>query len=103
MDGLWPDAVVEENNLNQQISALRKALGDRADEGRYIKTVPGHGYRFIASPGAPVSDQTVPRRTPPVMVVAVVAAILLVAGGVWLWRLRTSHPPTAQPRSIAVL
>src|SRR5207244_12154193 len=57
----------------------------------------------IASPGAPVSDQSVPRTTPPLMVVAVVAAILLVAGGVWLWRLRTSHAPTAQPHSIAVL
>jgi DNA-binding winged helix-turn-helix (wHTH) protein len=40
MDALWPDAVVEENNLNQQISALRKVLGDRAEEGRYIRTVP---------------------------------------------------------------
>jgi DNA-binding winged helix-turn-helix (wHTH) protein/TolB-like protein/Tfp pilus assembly protein PilF len=100
MDALWPDAVVEENNLNQQISALRKALGDRADEGRYIKTVPGHGYRFIASPTSPVLDRLVPRKPAPLFIVAAVAAILLIGTGVWLWRSRTSH---TQPRSIAVL
>ena len=103
MDALWPDAVVEENNLNQQISALRKALGDRAEEGRYIKTIPGHGYRFIASPTTPVLDRVMPRKRATPIVVAVAAAILLVGGGVELWRSRSSHNPSAQPRSIAVL
>src|SRR5205085_8689586 len=89
MDALWPDAVVEENNLNQQISALRKALGDRAEEGRYIKTIPGHGYRFIASPAAAAaadSDRVVPRRRVLPITLATVAAILLLAAAVWLWR-----------------
>lgn len=45
---LWPDSFVEENNLTQNISALRKALGERPGEHRYIVTVPGRGYRFIA-------------------------------------------------------
>jgi DNA-binding winged helix-turn-helix (wHTH) protein/TolB-like protein/Flp pilus assembly protein TadD len=49
MRRLWPDTVVEENNLTQQISALRKALGERAHEGRYVVTVPGRGYSFVAS------------------------------------------------------
>ena len=40
MQLLWPDTAVEENNLSQQISAARKALGERSDEGRYIRTVP---------------------------------------------------------------
>lgn len=105
MDALWPDAVVEENNLNQQISTLRKALGDRAEEGRYIKTVPGHGYRFVGSPATPVSDLSdlpVPRRTH-LLVAAAIAAILLIAGGAWFWFWRTPHAPVAQPRSIAVL
>jgi len=105
MDALWPDAVVEENNLNQQISTLRKVLGDRAEEGRYIKTVPGHGYRFVASPALPVSDPPdlpVPRRTHR-LIPAAIALILLVAGGVWLWFSRTPHAPVSQPRSIAVL
>jgi TolB-like protein/DNA-binding winged helix-turn-helix (wHTH) protein/Flp pilus assembly protein TadD len=48
MKRLWPDTIVEENNLTQQISMLRKALGERANEHRYVLTVPGRGYRFIA-------------------------------------------------------
>ncbi len=45
---VWPDAVVEENNLNQNISVLRKVLGEPADEQTYIETVPRRGYRFMA-------------------------------------------------------
>src|SRR5262245_38996538 len=45
---VWPDAVVEENNLNQNISTLRRVLGDSRDESRYIATIPGLGYRFVA-------------------------------------------------------
>ena len=45
---LWPDSVVEENNLTQNISALRKALGEKPNEQRFIKTIPGRGYRFVA-------------------------------------------------------
>lgn len=46
--GVWPDVVVEEGNLTQQIFLLRKALGESAQQPRYIATVPGHGYRFAA-------------------------------------------------------
>src|SRR4051812_38362228 len=42
---VWPGRVVEENNLTQAISALRRALGADANA---IVTVPGRGYRFIA-------------------------------------------------------
>src|SRR6266567_903163 len=49
IERLWPDTVVEENNLTQNISALRKALGESPNERRYIVTVPGRGYRFAAS------------------------------------------------------
>lgn len=45
---VWADTVVEENNLNQHISTLRRVLGERRDEHHYIVTVPGRGYRFIA-------------------------------------------------------
>jgi TolB-like protein/DNA-binding winged helix-turn-helix (wHTH) protein/Tfp pilus assembly protein PilF len=45
---LWPDTVVEENNLTQQISMLRKTLGEKVSEHRYVVTVPGRGYRFVA-------------------------------------------------------
>src|SRR5262249_30748221 len=46
LKNLWPDAFVEENNLNQHISVLRKALRDGTNSGRYIETVPKIGYRF---------------------------------------------------------
>ena len=48
MRAVWPDTVVEENNLNQNISILRRVLGDVRAEHRYIATVPGRGYRFVA-------------------------------------------------------
>ncbi|HEX4231457.1 MAG TPA: winged helix-turn-helix domain-containing protein [Bryobacteraceae bacterium] len=46
--GVWGSAVVDDNNLNQCVSAIRKALGERPGEHRYILTVTGVGYRFIA-------------------------------------------------------
>ena len=54
----WPGLVVEENNLQVQISALRKLLGSQA-----IATVPGRGYRFtlaLQDAGAPAAAQTPP-------------------------------------------
>ena len=53
MAAIWPGRVIEENNLNQAISALRRALGDR--DGEQILTVPGRGYRFVAV-GLPLAD-----------------------------------------------
>jgi TolB-like protein/Tfp pilus assembly protein PilF len=49
MRAVWPDTVVEENNLNQNISALRRVMEGAKGKGRYILTIPGKGYRFIAS------------------------------------------------------
>ena len=48
LEKVWPDTIVEENNLTVAMSALRKALGEGANDRRYILTVPGRGYRFIA-------------------------------------------------------
>jgi DNA-binding winged helix-turn-helix (wHTH) protein/tetratricopeptide (TPR) repeat protein len=45
---VWPDTFVEESNLAQHVSILRKALRDGEDGFQYIETVPRHGYRFIA-------------------------------------------------------
>src|SRR5512143_14386 len=47
MKAVWPTSVVEENNLNQQISAVRRALGENPGEHRFIVTVTGQGYRFV--------------------------------------------------------
>lgn len=47
---LWPDTIVEfEHNLNAAVQRLRDALGDSADNPRFIETLPRRGYRFIAS------------------------------------------------------
>src|SRR5262249_42362433 len=48
MQSLWPDTFVEESNLTQNISQLRRALGDGAADAQYIETIPKRGYRFVA-------------------------------------------------------
>jgi TolB-like protein/DNA-binding winged helix-turn-helix (wHTH) protein/Flp pilus assembly protein TadD len=48
MRAIWPDAFVEENNLAQNVSTLRRVLGENRGDNRYIVTVPGRGYRFVA-------------------------------------------------------
>lgn len=45
---VWPDAFVEENNLTQNVSVLRKVLGESVDGREYIETIPKRGYRFAA-------------------------------------------------------
>lgn len=48
MQAVWPRVIVSENNLNQAIAAARRALGDKPGEHRFIVTIPGRGYRFVA-------------------------------------------------------
>ncbi len=48
MQSVWPDTIVEESALSRNIYLLRKALGESPDEHRFIVTVPGRGYRFVA-------------------------------------------------------
>jgi eukaryotic-like serine/threonine-protein kinase len=47
LKNVWPDAFVDENNLTQSISVLRKALDDRNGHNSYITTLPGRGYQFV--------------------------------------------------------
>src|SRR5258705_3955279 len=49
MRRVWPDAVVEENNLTVNMSALRRSLTESPGEHRYVVTVPGRGYQFVAN------------------------------------------------------
>ena len=48
MKAVWPNCFVEEGNLTQTISILRKSLGETPDGGQYIETIPTRGYRFAA-------------------------------------------------------
>jgi DNA-binding winged helix-turn-helix (wHTH) protein/pimeloyl-ACP methyl ester carboxylesterase len=58
LDMVWPATTVEENNLNHNVSVLRKALGERATGQQYIETIPRVGYRFAA----PVEATVAPAR-----------------------------------------
>jgi DNA-binding winged helix-turn-helix (wHTH) protein/tetratricopeptide (TPR) repeat protein/TolB-like protein len=70
---VWPDTNVSEANLTQNVSFLRKALGERANDPRdrrYVVTVPGQGYRFVGEvralpppeilPAEPLPDESPP-------------------------------------------
>jgi DNA-binding winged helix-turn-helix (wHTH) protein/Tol biopolymer transport system component len=110
MQRVWPGQFVEEGNLAVQISALRKIFGEKKDEHRFIVTVPGRGYSFVADidenghgdivieshslshivveseaqEASPVEEGRTARK---VLLVAAAFAILLTAVfGVWLYR-----------------
>ena len=88
---VWPRAIVTENNLNQAIAAVRRALGDTPEDHRFIVTVPGRGFRFVAEVDiAAAYPATVPappaRRPSPVrgpapviLVIGMVLAVLIYA------------------------
>ena len=106
---VWPGTFVEESNLAQHISILRKALQDGEGGFRYIETVPRRGYRFIAEvreqPSPGVAEATRPRRRlqPRALAIAatmVLLAVLILTLPVWR-RFRGSGPEPIQ--SLAVL
>jgi DNA-binding winged helix-turn-helix (wHTH) protein/TolB-like protein/Flp pilus assembly protein TadD len=101
MDAVWKDVVVEENNLTQTISSLRKALGEKTDEPRFVVTIPGRGYRFIA----PVSDantSVLPRAARKTRSrVFLGLAVLAIAGGAWFYFAARNSDP--EIKAIAVL
>jgi DNA-binding winged helix-turn-helix (wHTH) protein/tetratricopeptide (TPR) repeat protein len=90
-DALWPRSIVTETALTRCVMKARRAVGDDADRQAIIKTVHGHGYRFVATieqqPAAtPVADTVTPplrdtQRRKPLLVFA--AAITLVAAAAW--------------------
>ena len=47
MKAVWPNVIVEDNNLNQNILIVRRVLGESPGEHRFIVTVPGRGFRFV--------------------------------------------------------
>jgi len=101
---VWPDVIVDESNLSQNIFLLRKALGDRGNE--WIVTVPRRGYRFAADaarePAAADSGTPPPtsRRRAPLRTVIAAAAIVAVAVALAVAFARHTRPAV---RSIAVL
>ena len=120
---VWPDVVVEENNLAQHISMLRRTLAQADADGRFIETVPKRGYRFVApvvKDGEPDSIAA-PAVAPPVSLVtpvrarwamaAAAVAVVALVGFAWDRRNAESDPVPAleiavdgsAPRRLAVL
>ncbi|MGH9937859.1 MAG: winged helix-turn-helix domain-containing protein, partial [Blastocatellia bacterium] len=106
LSAVWPDTIVEENNLSVNISALRKALGERPNEHTYIETLPRRGYRFVA-PVREITDQdramtdqsqapdirpsvsikpSLRLLRPGVLLASLAVATLLIAGVAYAWR-----------------
>jgi DNA-binding winged helix-turn-helix (wHTH) protein/TolB-like protein/Flp pilus assembly protein TadD len=106
MSAAWPNTVVEENNLNQAISALRRVFADQRSEPRYIMTVAGRGYRFVAAITADSAADSVPPVDAPKPKRIWLAAALLGISTVALFVfLRPPEPPVAQStiKTLAVL
>lgn len=122
MQALWPGLVVEENNLSQVVSGLRRALGDDAQGSRFIQTVPRRGFRFIApvkavdaveagpAPAAAPQPTVGQEAVPPAaarrgwLLGALGAGVAATAGAAWWTWGRVSAPPGAAARvTLAVL
>jgi DNA-binding winged helix-turn-helix (wHTH) protein len=58
---VWPDTFVDESNLKVNVCHLRRALGDTQKQPKYIATVPGRGYRFVAPVQTGIADLSLER------------------------------------------
>jgi len=114
---VWPNTAVQENNLVRQISSLRHALGQRPDQHEYIVTIPGHGYRFVAtvhevsarpsdrheaedSNFLPPSTSLPAKRSWVLVGTVIVASCALLATAVAVTWLRTPEPQSARGRAL---
>lgn len=102
LDAVWPGAVVEENNLNQAMTALRHALADDAHSPRYIATIKGRGFQFIGNvdetPDSARDDGSARRPRTRAATVTLLVAMLGVA--LYFARFQTNHDDAS---SIVVL
>lgn len=124
---LWGESFVEEANLNVNISALRRVLGETPNENKFIETVPRKGYRFVAEVRE-VTDifesfekafedtqkEQKPKQTSPkptqkfsTKTILIFSALILLStiGGIYLWNLSNQNEktPPEQLKTIAVL
>lgn len=105
---LWPKNVIIDFDagLNTLVRKVRNALGDSSEKPRYVETVPGRGYRFVAPLAEPVPAEAasveLPARksVPWVYAAGAVVALAIVSGVAYLW---PSTPGEAAQTRIAVL
>ncbi len=111
MHEVWGDSFVEESNLTQDISVLRRILGDRRDQPHFIQTLPKRGYRFVApvkeirtegsfASGLPQHAGDLPRRLRDAWpwISAFTAVTVAVSITAWLWTSHQDHDPPVTPR-----
>lgn len=106
MSAIWPDVVVEEGNLTQTIHTLRRVLGERPDEHRFIVTVAGRGYRFVADVTTRAVEEPPSARRKSLAVGVALMGIALAGVAFFLLRGHDSSPGVAvnaPTPSIAVL
>ncbi len=114
LEALWPNVVVEESNLTQTIHTLRRTLGERPGEHRFIVTVAGRGYRFVAdvtsvdepSRPAATSHRRAATSHPAVRVLGMLATAIFVLAAVAFVVMRMQsepqRPASAAPSAPAV-
>ena len=129
MSAIWTDTIVEENNLSQNISILRRILGEKRGEHRFIATIPGHGFKFVATVrqvpneladglkaeeiypqidtdehGFKTEDQRpkTKNQKPKTLAAALILLISLGAAGIYFWR-NSNKSNVIAIKSIAVL
>lgn len=122
LEKVWRSDFVEEGNLARNVSTLRKALGDTGKNHKFIATVPGHGYRFVADMIEMEKSVDLPIETaeqPPQIEESIkngrttrisrrwlwafpIAAVLLYAAA-WIVKVRSPATPANQIKSLAVL
>ncbi|HEY7640196.1 MAG TPA: winged helix-turn-helix domain-containing tetratricopeptide repeat protein [Steroidobacteraceae bacterium] len=117
IETLWPNVVVEEGNLTQTIHTLRRLLGERPDDHRYIVTVPGRGYRFVAQVTTRTCEEPQPAAPEPIpetsaqrparrRALAASAAVMIVLAGAAFWLLQGSRhaatSATSQPTQLSI-
>ncbi len=112
---LWPQAIVDfDHGVNKAISKIRDALGDSPENPRFVETIPGRGYRFLADvkpidapaappdAGAPIAAPSAPRRLRAILTIGVVAIVIAIAAAFGL-RDPRNEPTRTSPQSLAVL
>jgi DNA-binding winged helix-turn-helix (wHTH) protein/TolB-like protein/Flp pilus assembly protein TadD len=127
MSAIWSDTIVEESNLSQNVSILRRVLGEKRGEHSFLATIPGTGYKFVcevreihsnselsAKEIAEIkTEQANESHTSPefaqrdirlrVLVLSVVGLLGLGLLGLYLWREKTKPPTDFAIKTIAVL
>src|SRR5712691_5105150 len=102
-----------EQGLNSAVNKLRQTLGDSADQPRYVETVPGRGYRFIApvqrastkavlemAAPVPLRIEPKPSRQPQRRVLLAAGVALAVVAGEGYWLTRRSREPVEAPKPV---